>query len=254
MRFRPCIDLHGGKVKQIVGGTLSDCGGGLVTNFETELSPAYFASLYKENGLSGGHVIMLGAGNSAAAFSALSAYAGGLQVGGGINPGNATEYLDAGAAHVIVTSYVFSGGRIKWELLDELVSVVRRERLVLDLSCRRVGDDYVVATDRWQRLTEERLSARLFERLAGFCDEFLVHAADVEGLRGGVDPRLVSLLGDVCPITAVYAGGVRGLGDLDLIDGLGGGRVDVTVGSSLDIFGGELSFSDVVKWHKSRNP
>ena len=253
MRFRPCIDLHGGKVKQIVGATLSDGGGGLVTNFETELSPAHFASLYKDNGLSGGHVIMLGSGNSAAALAALAAYAGGLQVGGGINPSNAKEYLDAGAARVIVTSYVFSGGRIKWELLDELMSVVPKERLVLDLSCRRVVDDYVVATDRWQRLTEEKLSARLFERLSGCCDEFLVHAADVEGLQRGVDTRLVSLLADVCPITAVYAGGVRGLGDLDLIDELGGGRVDATAGSSLDIFGGKLPFSDVVKWHKLRN-
>jgi len=253
MRFRPCIDLHGGKVKQIVGATLSDGGGGLVTNFETELSPAHFASLYKDNGLSGGHVIMLGSGNSDAALSALAAYSGGLQVGGGINPGNAKEYLDAGASHVIVTSYVFSGGRIKWELLDELMLSVPKEKLVLDLSCRRVGDDYVVATDRWQRLTEEKLSARLFERLSGCCDEFLVHAADVEGLQRGVDARLVSLLADVCPITAVYAGGVRGLGDLDLIDELGGGRVDATAGSSLDIFGGKLPFADVVKWHKSRN-
>jgi len=252
MRFRPCIDLHNGKVKQIVGGTLSD-NGGLVTNFETELSPQYFASLYKENGLPGGHVIMLGPGNSDAALAALAGYQGGLQVGGGINPDNAGEYLDAGAAHVIVTSYVFGDGKIRWERLDELLSVVPKERLVLDLSCRKVGDDYFVATDRWQRLTEEKLSARLFERLSDCCDEFLVHAADVEGLQRGVDSRLVSLLADVCPITAVYAGGVRDLRDLDLIDELGGGRVDATVGSSLDIFGGKLPFADVVKWHKSRN-
>jgi len=253
MRFRPCIDLHIGKVKQIVGGTLSDSGR-LVTNFETELSPQYFASLYKDNGLSGGHVIMLGPGNVDAALAAIAGYHGGLQVGGGINPSNAGKYLDAGATHVIVTSYIFSDGRIKWELLDEILSAVPKERLVLDLSCRRVGDDYLIATDRWQRLTEEKLSARLFERLAGCCDEFLVHAADVEGLQRGVDSRLVSFLADVCPITAVYAGGVRDLRDLDLIDELGGGRVDATAGSSLDIFGGKLPFADVVKWHKARNP
>jgi phosphoribosylformimino-5-aminoimidazole carboxamide ribotide isomerase len=251
MRFRPCIDLHNGKVKQIVGGTLADgeAGKTLVTNFETERSPAYFASLYKERGLAGGHVIMLGPGNADAALCALGAYRGGLQVGGGINPANAMEFIDAGASHIIVTSFVFADGRIKWERLDELLSVVPKEKLVIDLSCRRVGDDYFVATDRWQRVTEEKLSAALFGRLAGSCAEFLVHAADVEGLQGGVDTRLVALLADACPITAVYAGGVRDLGDLELIDKLGGGRVDATVGSSLDIFGGKLRFMDVVKWN-----
>jgi len=254
MRFRPCIDLHNGKVKQIVGGTLTDRGGGPVTNFETDLPPEHFASLYREAGLPGGHVIMLGPGNSGAARRALSGYAGGLQIGGGITPDNAGGYLDAGASHVIVTSYVFGDGKIRWERLDGILSAVPKERLVLDLSCRRAGGDYVVATDRWQRLTDEKLSARLFERLSGCCDEFLVHAADVEGLRRGVDARLVSLLADVCPITAVYAGGVRDLRDLDLIDGLGGGRVDATAGSSLDIFGGNLPFADVAEWHRSRNP
>ncbi|MCL2219715.1 MAG: phosphoribosylformimino-5-aminoimidazole carboxamide ribotide isomerase [Chitinispirillia bacterium] len=254
MRFRPCIDLHGGKVKQIVGGTLSDDGGSsLVTNFEAEEPPAYFAGLYKNEDLRGGHVIMLGPGNDGAAVEALGAWPGGMHVGGGINPGNAQKFLDAGASHVIVTSYVFSGGMIKWERLDELLSAVKKNRLVLDLSCRLVDGDYVVATDRWQKLTKEKLSPPLFNRLSGYCDEFLVHAADVEGLKGGVDAKLVSLLADISPITCTYAGGVRGLGDMDLIDRLGGGRVDATVGSSLDIFGGTLPFADVVRWHRARN-
>jgi phosphoribosylformimino-5-aminoimidazole carboxamide ribotide isomerase len=255
MRFRPCIDIHGGKVKQIVGGTLSDGGGGgLVTNFEAEQPPAYFASIYKEEDLRGGHVIMLGAGNEDAALCALAAWPGGMQVGGGINPQNAKAFLDAGASHIIVTSYVFSGGLIKWERLDELIRAVPKERLVLDLSCRVSGDDYVVVTDRWQKLTKERLSPNLFDRLSQYCDEFLVHAADVEGLKNGVDEKLVSLLAECSHIPAVYAGGVRDIGDMDLIDRLGGGRVDATVGSSLDIFGGALPFADVVAWHRARNP
>jgi phosphoribosylformimino-5-aminoimidazole carboxamide ribotide isomerase len=248
--------LHGGRVKQIVGGTLSDDGaaGSLVTNFETEASPAYFAGLYRGEGLRGGHVIMLGPGNVDAALGALGAWPGGMHVGGGINPGNAGTFLDAGASHVIVTSYVFCGGEIMWERLKELAAAVSRERLVLDLSCRLVDGEYVVATDRWQKLTRQRLSAPLFERLAGYCDEFLVHAADVEGLRGGVDADLISLLAAASPIQATYAGGVRNLDDMDLIDRLGGGRVDATVGSSLDIFGGTLAFADVVGWHRARNP
>jgi len=255
MRFRPCIDLHGGKVKQIVGGTLSDSGGGgsMVTNFETGASPAEFASLYRQENLAGGHVIMLGPGNSAAAELALSAYPGGMHAGGGINPGNAKAFLDAGASHVIVTSYVFGGGVIRWERLDELLAAVPKDRLVLDLSCRKVDGDYVVATDRWQQLTKEKLSAALFERLSAYCDEFLVHAADIEGLKRGVDENLVSLLADASPIAAVYAGGVRDLGDLDLIERIGGGRVDATVGSSLDIFGGTLPFAEVVRWHNANN-
>jgi phosphoribosylformimino-5-aminoimidazole carboxamide ribotide isomerase len=255
MRFRPCIDLHGGKVKQIVGGTLSDSASSqLVTNFETDLSPAHYAALYKENNLSGGHVIMLGPDNEEAALSALGAFEQGLHIGGGINPSNALKFINAGASHVIVTSYVFSEGEIKWERLYNLIDVVSKEKLVLDLSCRKLGDDYFVATDRWQSITKEKLSTKLFERLSQCCDEFLIHAADVEGLKAGIDTRLVSLLADCSALPVTYAGGVRGLSDLDLVEKLGQGRVDITVGSSLDIFGGKLSFSDVVKWHNSRNP
>jgi len=256
MRFRPCIDIHGGKVKQIVGGTLSDgrAEGGLVTNFETDESPARFASIYMEENLSGGHVIMLGPGNEEAAICALSAWPGGMHAGGGINPKNAKRFLDAGASHVIVTSYVFCDGLIRWERLDELLRVVPKERLVLDLSCRVSDGDYMIVTDRWQKMTKERLSKPLLERLSTYCGEFLVHAADVEGLRRGVDQTLVRLLADISPVQAVYAGGVRDLGDMDAIDRLGGGRIDATVGSGLDIFGGSLPFADVAAWHRARNP
>jgi phosphoribosylformimino-5-aminoimidazole carboxamide ribotide isomerase len=256
MRFRPCIDIHGGKVKQIVGGTLSDKrgDGALITNFETDQSPARFALMYKKENLRGGHVIMLGPGNEEAAIEALSAWPGGMHVGGGINPANAKRFLEAGASHVIVTSYVFCDGMIRWERLDELLKVVPKERFVLDLSCRVSNDDYVVVTDRWQKLTNEKLSGELLTRLSTYCDEFLVHAADVEGLKRGVDQTLIQLLADTSPIPAVYAGGVRDLGDMDVIERLGGGRVDATVGSSLDIFGGTLRFADVVAWHRERNP
>jgi phosphoribosylformimino-5-aminoimidazole carboxamide ribotide isomerase len=256
MRFRPCIDIHNGKVKQIVGGTLSDnhAGGAPVTNFETDLPPAHFASLYKKENLCGGHVIMLGPGNEDAAVSALSAWPGGMHAGGGINPANAKRFLDAGASHVIVTSYVFRDGMIRWERLDELLTAVPKERLVLDLSCRVSNGDYVIVTDRWQKLTKEKLSARLLKRLSAYCDEFLIHAADVEGLKQGVDQTLIRLLADASPIPAVYAGGVRNLDDMDAIERLGGGGIDATVGSSLDIFGGPLPFADVAAWHKKRNP
>jgi phosphoribosylformimino-5-aminoimidazole carboxamide ribotide isomerase len=256
MRFRPCIDIHNGRVKQIVGGTLSDnhADGPLVTNFETDLPPARFASLYKKENLRGGHVIMLGPGNEEAAVNALSAWEGGMHAGGGINPANAKRFLDAGASHVIVTSYVFCDGMIRWERLDELLGAVPKERLVLDLSCRVSDGDYVVVTDRWQKLTKEKLSEQLFKRLSTYCDEFLVHAADVEGLKRGVDQTLIQLLADASPIPAVYAGGVRDLSDMDVIERLGNGRVDATVGSSLDLFGGSLRFADVVAWHRERNP
>jgi len=255
MRFRPCIDIHGGRVKQIVGGTLSDnrAGGALITNFESDRPPAYFASIYKEENLRGGHVIMLGPGNEEAAINALSAWPGGMHAGGGITPQTAERFLDAGASHVIVTSYVFSDGVIRWERLDELLTVVPKERLVLDLSCRVSDGDYIIVTDRWQKLTKEKLSIQLLTHLSTYCDEFLVHAADVEGLKRGVDQTLVQLLADVSPIPTVYAGGVRDLGDMDIIDRLGNGRIDATVGSSLDIFGGPLRFADVVDWHRERN-
>jgi phosphoribosylformimino-5-aminoimidazole carboxamide ribotide isomerase len=254
MKFRPCIDLHHGKVKQIVGGTLSDAdetGARLVTNFETDLSAAYFAKMYKEDGLAGGHVIMLGAGaeNKAAALEAIRAFPQGFHVGGGITPDNASTFLDQGASHVIVTSCIFEDGKIRWENLDAIKSAVGRRRLVLDLSCLRKGEDYFIATDRWQKLTKVNVSRGTLETLGAYCDEFLIHAAHVEGRRSGIDENLVSLLGDHCPIPVTYAGGIRTLSDLDLVNALGKGRVDATVGSALDIFGGDLPYAKVVAWH-----
>jgi phosphoribosylformimino-5-aminoimidazole carboxamide ribotide isomerase len=253
MKFRPCIDLHQGKVKQIVGSTLSDAdasGATLVTNFETDLSPAHFASLYKNDGLYGGHIIMLGEGNQAAAIEAIHAFPQGFQVGGGITPDNAAGYLDQGASHVIVTSCIFKDGKIRWENLDAIKSAVGKQRLVIDLSCLRKGNDYYIATDRWQKLTKVTVSKGTLDTLGAYCDEFLIHAAHVEGQRTGIDADLVSLLGNHCPIPVTYAGGIRSLDDLDLVERLGKGRVDATVGSALDIFGGDLPYADVVAWHK----
>jgi len=251
MRFRPCIDIHDGKVKQIVGSTLRD-GALPVTNFETALPPSDFARMYREDNLYGGHVIMLGAGNEEAALDALAAFPGGMQIGGGITPGNAARFLDAGASHVIVTSYVFRSGRLEWENLESMTRTVGKERLVLDLSCRKKGNDYIVVTDRWQKDTEEALTPALFERLGHYCDEFLIHAAHVEGMRSGIDEELVKLLSGCRSKPLTYAGGVRSIYDLELLFSAGRGRIDVTVGSALDLFGGSLSYRDVVAWVKER--
>jgi phosphoribosylformimino-5-aminoimidazole carboxamide ribotide isomerase len=252
MRFRPCIDLHQGKVKQIVGSTLSDRPGAVpVTNFESERLPAWFAGQYCNDGLSGGHVIMLGPGNEEAALSALAAFPSGLQVGGGIRPENARQFLDRGASHVIVTSYVFSGGEVQWLRLGALEKMIGKGRLVLDLSCRKRSDNtYAIATDRWQNTSAIALSYELLARLAGHCDEFLVHAVDVEGMRRGIDAALVAFLADASPIATTYAGGIRSIEDLEQVKTTGRGRVDATIGSALDIFGGECAYADVVAWHQ----
>lgn len=238
MVFRPCIDIHEGKVKQIVGGTLNDQDGGLRTHFVSERSSAWYAELYKRDGLRGGHVIMLGPDNEAAAKEALAAYPGGLQVGGGIRLDNAREYLAAGASHVIVTSWVFREGAVDWERLKTLVAAIGKSRLVLDLSCRRRGNDYWVVTDRWQKFTQLAVNRETLDRLAAYCDEFLIHAVDVEGLCQGIDRELVEHLGSWAPISTTYAGGARSLADLELVTRLGRGRIDLTIGSALDIFGG----------------
>jgi phosphoribosylformimino-5-aminoimidazole carboxamide ribotide isomerase len=251
MKFRPCIDLHEGKVKQIVGSTLSDAEPDrLVTNFATDLPAAHFAALYKRDGLSGGHVIMLGPGNHDAAAAALAEFPRGFHIGGGITPGNAREYLDLGASHVIVTSYVFKEGRLHLENLKTMTALVGRERLVLDLSCVRRKNVYYIATDRWQRLTSVDVSKDTLETLSAYCDEFLVHAAHVEGKRTGIDEGLVKLLGESSPLPVTYAGGIRSTIDLERVLALGSGRVDATIGSSLDIFGGTLKYDDVVAWNK----
>ena len=243
--FRPCIDLHEGKVKQIVGGTLGDAG--LRTNFVSEKSAAWFAELYKRDGLTGGHVIMLGAGNEPEARSALVAFPGGLQIGGGINTANARGWLDAGASQVIVTSWVFREGRVDWERLDKLVKTIGKDRLVLDLSCRKRGEDYFVVTDRWQKFTELALNVETLEMFSKSCAEFLIHAVDVEGLCRGIDRVLVEKLGQWTPIPMTYAGGANSLADLETVTELGQGRVNLTIGSALDIFGGNgVKYDDCV--------
>lgn len=246
--FRPCIDLHEGKVKQIVGGTLGEAG--LRTNFVSEKPAAWFAELYRRDQLTGGHVIMLGAGNDAPARAALAAYPGGLQVGGGVNASNARGWLDAGASHVIVTSWVFREGKVDWARLEELVKIVGKKQLVLDLSCRKRDDNYFVVTDRWQKFTELVVGAETLQKFAAYCDEFLIHAVDVEGLCRGIDRELVEKLGQWSPIPMTYAGGANSLADLATVARAGGGKVHLTIGSALDIFGGSgVKYADCVKFN-----
>ena len=249
--FRPCIDLHEGKVKQIVGGTLGDAG--LRTNFISEKSAAWFAELYRRDQLFGGHVIMLGAGNENEARSALKTFPGGLQIGGGINSENASGWLEAGASHVIVTSWVFREGRVDWTRLGELVKTIGKEKLVLDLSCRKRGENYFVVTDRWQKFTELVVNEETLKKFSGCCAEFLIHAVDVEGLCRGIDGELVEKLGRWSPIPMTYAGGANSLADLETVTQLGGGKVDLTIGSALDIFGGSgVKYEDCVKFNRRR--
>lgn len=254
MRFRPCIDLHNGRVVQIVGGSLDDAAtDGPETNFSTERSPAEYASLYRDDDLPGGHVIALGPGNQKAALSALRAYPGGLQMGGGVNPDNARTFLDAGASHVIVTSFVFSDGKIDMDRLQALVDEVGKERLVLDLSCRWRDGTFWIVTDRWQRFTEISVRPETLAMLSDHCNEFLVHGVDVEGKMQGIQTDLVALLGQHSPIPVTYAGGVKAFSDLDLVHKIGKGRVDLTIGSALDIFGGQIPYSDVVDWQRAQD-
>lgn len=267
--FRPCIDLHQGKVKQIVGGTLSDSGEGLRTNFVSEHDAAWFADLYRRDGLRGGHIIMLGAGNETEALSALKAWPGGMQVGGGLDDANIRPYLDAGASHVIVTSWLFPDAVLNMERLARISSLAGKERLVVDLSCRRraptggkedgpageIEDGWYVATNRWQTITSTRIEASLLERLAEHCDEFLIHAADVEGRQQGMDWELVALLAHISPIPTTYAGGAKDLSDLDRLHSAGSGRLDLSIGSALDIFGGKLvRYEDCAAWNRAHRP
>ena len=258
MKFRPCIDIHDGNVKQIVGGSLRDEGEGTKENFVSSQDASFFAQLYKSYDLSGGHVILLNRFDSPLyrdtleqANAALRAYPGGLQVGGGITPDNALSFLEAGASHVIVTSYVFKDGQIDEQALEKIYQTVGKEKLVLDLSCRKKDGDYYIVTDRWQKFTKVKVGTETLKSLSAFCDEFLVHAADVEGLRAGVDEELISILSE-SPIPVTYAGGVHNEEDLDIIRRFGKGRVDYTIGSALDIFGGNLKFEDIVNENTDR--
>ncbi|RYD18412.1 MAG: phosphoribosylformimino-5-aminoimidazole carboxamide ribotide isomerase [Verrucomicrobiaceae bacterium] len=251
-KFRPCIDLHQGKVKQIVGGSLRDEGAGPTENFVSDRPSSWFAETFRDDGLTGGHVIKLGPGNDEAAREALAAWPGGLQIGGGIHEGNAAEWLDAGASHVIVTSALFDAeGKFLENVLHSLVGKIGKEKLVIDLSCRRNPEGWTVAMNRWQTPTELNVDHATLDRLAPFCDEFLIHAADVEGLCRGIDADLVGLLGKWGKLPVTYAGGAATMDDLLLVEQAGRGAVDVTVGSALDIFGGKgLCYNDLAAWNK----
>ena len=254
-KFRPCIDLHQGQVKQIVGGTLREGEEDPETNFVSEHSPRYYAELYHRDGLTGGHVIKLGPGNESAALQALRGYPNGLQLGGGVTVENAGSYLEEGASHVIVTSLLFdSAGHFKEAILEKLVTEIGKERLVLDLSCRRTENGWQVTMNRWQTLTELAVDETTLRSLSGYAAEFLIHAADVEGKCGGIDEELVCLLGQCATIPTTYAGGARNLDDLRLVHELSGGRVDLTIGSALDIFGGRgVTYEECVAWNRRSN-
>lgn len=251
-RFRPCIDLHQGVVKQIVGGSLRDDGTRPVENFVSPNPPAWFAERFRDDFLTGGHVIKLGPGNDDAAREALAAWPGGLQLGGGIDATNAASWLEAGAAQVIVTSALFAAdGTFLPDSLAALVSAVGAGRLVIDLSCRRTARGWTVAMNRWQTLTTLDVTPESLKWLAGHCAEFLIHAVDVEGKCEGIDEALVSFLGEHSPVPMTYAGGIRHLDDLKRIDELSHGRVDGTVGSALDLFGGSgAKYDELVAWNR----
>lgn len=257
MQFRPCIDIHNGKVKQIVGSSLKDEGNHAKENFVSTNDASYFADLYKKNKLKGAHVIMLNAKDSeyyeatkAQAMIAVQTYPGALQVGGGITAENAKEYIDKGADKVIVTSYVFKDGEVQYANLQRLVEVVGKEHIVLDLSCRKRDGKYYIVTDRWQKFTNVEVTYDVLDELSSYCSEYLIHAVDVEGKQQGIDKALISYLGNWDGIPITYAGGIHTYEDIDLIQTLGHGKIHVTVGSSLDLFGGSLEFEKLVQLMK----
>lgn len=253
MKFRPCIDIHNGQVKQIVGGSLRDVGDYAKENFVSEQDAAFYAEFYKKDKIKGGHIILLNSAGSdyyeatkKQALNALKAYPKGLQVGGGINPNNAEEFLDSGASHVIVTSYVFKDGRLNEKNLSEMIGAVGKENLVLDLSCRRKDDKYFIVTDRWQKFTNMVVDEQILKELSDCCDEFLVHAVDVEGKARGVESELITILGEYSKLPVTYAGGVGTYDDIEQVRYLGKGRVDITIGSALDLFGGNMEYQKIL--------
>lgn len=254
MRFRPCIDIHNGKVKQIVGGSLLDKGNQAIDNFVSDLDGSYYGKLYQKDGLKGGHIILLNPVGSEfyeadleQAYLALEAFPGGLQIGGGVTSENAKTFLEHGATHVIVTSYVFKNGEINFDNLNKLVDTVGKEYIVLDLSCRKKGNEYYIVTDRWQKFTNVTISEETLDRMADYCSEFLIHAVDVEGKASGVETDLIKLLAKWKKLPITYAGGVGSFEDLDEIKIHGKNHLDVTIGSALDLFGGTMKYEDVLK-------
>lgn len=255
MKFRPCIDIHNGKVKQIVGSSLRDEGNHAKENFVASMDAKEYALLYKKHLLFGGHIILLNKegteyydATKAQALDALKAFEGGMQIGGGINDTNAAEFIEAGASHVIVTSYVFQNGKIKFENLEKICREVGREHLVLDLSCRLKNGQYVIVTDRWQKDTDFVLNRENLAILASFADEFLVHAVDVEGKMSGIERNLAKNLGAWSEIPVTYAGGIHNFDDIDELKIAGNGRLDYTIGSALSLFGGPMQFEDVLAY------
>lgn len=258
MEFRPCIDIHNGKVKQIIGGTLKDQGDMAAENFVSEQDAPFYAKLYQSYGIRGGHIILLNGKDSPhyeatklQALAALQVYPGGMQVGGGITAENAHEFLRAGASHVIVTSYVFRDGKVDYERLEKLVQAVGKEHLVLDLSCRKKDGAYYIVTDRWQKFTEERVTVELLNRLYQYADEFLIHAVDVEGKASGIERELVELLGSWNRIPVTYAGGIGSFQNLEELAEWGQHHLNYTIGSALDLFGGTMKFEDVLAFSKT---
>lgn len=255
MEFRPCIDIHNGKVKQIVGGSLKDEGNQAKENFVAEQDAAYFAEFYKKDKIRGGHIILLNPSDSSyyketkrQALLALHTYPGGMQVGGGIHAENAKEFIEVGASHVIVTSYVFKDGKVNYNNLEKILAAVGKEHLVLDLSCRKKDGDYYIVTDRWQKFTEEKITPELLDKLKEYADEFLVHAVDVEGKASGIEVPLAEMLGDWGRIPITYAGGVGSFEDLKQLKEYGKGRLNVTIGSALDLFGGRMAYKEVLQY------
>ncbi len=257
MKFRPCIDIHNGKVKQIVGGTLADKSDYAEDNFVSEYGADFYANLYKKHALSGGHIILLNPhtsdfhkANLQEAYSALDSFRGGLQIGGGVTAENAKSFIDAGASHVIVTSYAFKDGKINFANIDNLVQKITAKKLVLDLSCRKKDGEYFIVTDRWQNFSSVKLNNQSLDMLAKYCDEFLIHAVDVEGKISGIEDELAEILGNWGKIPMTYAGGISSTADLDKLSLLGNNKLDFTVGSALDIFGGKLKFETVAEYNK----
>lgn len=252
MKFRPCIDIHNGAVKQIVGGSLKDAGNAAVENYISRQDADYYAKMYQRDGLAGGHIILLNPPSSeyyeatkAQALKALHAYPGGMQIGGGITAENAAEYLEEGASHVIVTSYVFQDGQVRYDRLNRLKKAVGKEHVVLDLSCRRRENSYFIVTNRWQTFTEVRLTVDVLEELSRWCDEFLIHGVDVEGKASGTEAELVQMLAACRGLPITYAGGIGSMEDLREFARISGGKLDYTIGSALDLFGGKIPYEEL---------
>lgn len=252
MKFRPCIDIHNGKVKQIVGGSLLDKGDYAQDNFVSEKDGDFYAKLYKDAGLEGGHIILLNPAGSQyyeedvrQACLALSVYPGGLQIGGGMTAENAAFFLEQGASHIIVTSYVFKDGKINYDNLNRLKETVGKDRIVVDLSCRKKDGHYYIVTDRWQKFTEEFINEKQLDELSKYCDEFLIHGVDAEGKSGGMEKELVEILAKWNKIPITYAGGISSIKQIEEFKRISGGKIDFTIGSALDLFGGKLPYNEI---------